>query len=171
MITIFKTKKYKPIIFDNPSLINEIKTEVSPKNLSSLYTTLANLNQVISDPHFNNKRVSLRYVSFIIHDGILVLKPYPNEPIKNMVLICKDEKDELVAFVLKQNLSPSINTIFNKFIKRYGVSRKNTIQLSYIEFVKLFVCPIKIKMNDYEENVQNTISNNFINEEKQKLNG
>jgi len=170
MITIFKTKKYKPIIFDDPLYADSISINLRDLFKGSLSLTVKELKERIIDlPDY--KMIYFRNGTLHLYNGLLFLTENAHSSFTGVVLICKNEKDELVACVYNDNMPASIHTIFNKYIKKFGITRKNTIPITYKEFVKLFSWPIEMGLDDYDENVQKELSNAFINNEKQQLNG
>jgi hypothetical protein len=88
-----------------------------------------------------------------------------------MVVICKDKDDKLIALISIDTTSTQIKTIFNKFISRYNVKRKDIKYVTYNELVKLVMWPVEIDMDDWLIETQEKLSSDFINNEKQQLNG
>jgi hypothetical protein len=114
----------------------------------------------------DNKLVFCRDFEFRYYKSVLVINTY--HTIRHSIIsICEDKDKTLYALVFNEISSPTVKTIINKFIAKYGIKRKNIKLLDFTEMSKELLFPITITMDDWESSVQKEVSNNFIKSKKQ----
>lgn len=166
---IFKTKQLIPIIFDEEDYKDKVFIETISLSLSNRHGTFAEIN---SDGYssISNRDAFTRYITrdntldFI--PGVLILSDYyKTNKIPYTAIVCKDKKGKLKGVFYRNDLSGVKLAIFNKFFKRYGITRKDIIVLTKNEISKNFLWPISADIKDYNEDYQKELSNKFLNKQ------
>ncbi len=178
MITIYKTSKHNPIIFDD----NPDKSSFDLSKTDNLdWLTLSDLNNKNERYGIENIRLStkvkLRDKNVFIHKGCIAFSyknSYP-EKFSGAAIICHKRTGNLnfmvhYALVFSDGLSSTEKTILNKFLKRYDITRKNVINLDRKEFTKELLWPVEINILDWNKEIQLEMSSKFIKELREKVN-
>lgn len=170
MTKIYKKLNKFPIIFEDDKLKDCNYSPIEITSICHVYTDLKDVKDRID--HFIQHKSKIRTRMYRLHfrRGLLLIRNYE----VSIIVIIYKEDGILKAYYLDEyrpeNISTSITTIINKFVKAHGIKLKDLSFINREDFMKYFCIPYEIKMNDYEESFQHQISSEFIKEELSKLN-
>lgn len=143
-------EKYKSYILDTDN-ISLTRKYLTVKDFVSYFDDFISYTK---DYAFN---IKTRYTFSILDKGFLFISEYSLH-IHTIGIVC-NQNDKLILYYYTDN---KYTNILNKFAKYYNIERKNKIELSYNDLTNKFILPVKINIEDYDENVQNELSKEFI---------
>lgn len=144
-------EKYLLDIFDTDSL-SVVKQYITVKSF------ISNFENFLHNTEISSYKIFAKYDSFYLNRGLLYIADYSYN-YSTIGIVC-NQNGKFILYYYTDGRYPQL---LNKFAKHYNVEKKNKIALSYTDFNNKFLFPIKIAIEDYNEEVQSEMSKNFIN--------
>ena len=167
MKAIYKTKETVPLIFDyypDTHVVDLYEAlHWSLGDYEAYWHTQTELNRLFS--HYDQtkfNKFNLRNGDLIMGKGIMYFNSFK-------AVIYKEDGELKGAQMSTWDISSGRQTIVNKFFKHYGIKLKDVIELSEGDFTRKFIFPINFGINDLHENVQKTISSEFLRQQRDKI--